>query len=100
MYRRPALVGRLAVALLCVALLSTPAAAGTVTDAGRELSQQGTATTPTGDDTGGPLGVVTGALGTVGSFLFGTTVGNALVGVPLGLYLGLKTIALYLEYYD
>lgn len=94
-----------ALVLLVVSLLLAPAVAGGV-PADTGYGQQGTATTDAGtagnvtSGGGGPLGLVTGALGAVGAFLFGTTVGNALVGIPLGLYLGLKAIALYLEYYE
>lgn len=57
-----------------------------------------------GDDGGGGivgslLGLVGGVVGAIAGFL-DSTIGHALVGIPLGLYLGLKGIALYLEYYD
>jgi len=55
------------------------------------------------DDGGGlldtVLGVVGGLVWTIAGFL-DSWIGHALVGIPLGLYLGLKAIALYLEYYE
>jgi hypothetical protein len=48
---------------------------------------------------GGLFGLLGGILGVVAGFL-DSTIGHALVGIPLGIYLGLKAIALYLEYYE
>ncbi|MFB6085122.1 MAG: hypothetical protein ABEJ94_12845 [Halorientalis sp.] len=85
---------------------------------------EGTATTATATDDGARIetaasdgggggGLVSGLFGLVGDligFLGGiagavagfldSPVGHALVGIPLGIYLGLKAIALYLEYYE
>jgi hypothetical protein len=51
----------------------------------------------------GLLGSLVGALGGIAWAILGfldSTIGHALVGIPLGIYLGLKIIALYLEYYE
>lgn len=48
---------------------------------------------------GGLVGALGGLVGAIAGFL-DSPIGHALVGIPLGLYLGLKAIALYLEYYE
>ncbi|WP_335999623.1 hypothetical protein [Halorientalis halophila] len=84
------------------------------TDSGANGSQIETAAgTGGGESTGiigSAFGFVGGLLGGLGSFLGGlvgalvgfldSSIGHALVGIPLGIYLGLKSIALYLEYYE
>ena len=83
-------------------------AATTATGNGSQLQ---TAANAEGEDGGGGiLGTVLGLVGGVIDFFGGivgailgfldSPIGHALVGIPLGLYLGLKGIALYLEYYE
>ncbi|RXK48319.1 hypothetical protein [Halorientalis pallida] len=120
------LAGRIGACLLLVSavtVLATPGAAfgaatvqaqetanGTATNATGNGSQLQTAASD-GDDGGGGivgtlLGLVDGLFGLLGGVVgvllgfLDSTVGHALVGIPLGIYLGLKIIALYLEYYE
>ncbi|WP_424019589.1 hypothetical protein ACOZ4N_09000 [Halorientalis pallida] len=83
------------------------ATAGNATGNGSQLQ---TAASDGDDGGGGIVGTLLGLVGGVFGFLGGivgaiagfldSTIGHALVGIPLGIYLGLKIIALYLEYYD
>jgi len=89
--------------------------AGTTADeqtaTGKDSNDGASNGTQDGDGDGGPLALVTGALGAVASFVIGalgaiasflieSSLGHALVGIPLGIYLGLKILAYYIEYYQ
>jgi hypothetical protein len=54
-------------------------------------------TTESGDGDGGLVGTVLGAVGTVATFFLESRIGHAIVGIPLGVFLGLKLVAYYLE---
>ncbi|AQL41826.1 hypothetical protein BV210_03445 [Halorientalis sp. IM1011] len=84
---------------------------GTAADGAGNGSQLQTAANADGDEGGGGLlsglfGLVGGVVGFFGGIVgailgfLDSPIGHALVGIPLGLYLGLKAIALYLEYYE
>lgn len=109
-------------ACLLVACVVLTVAAGPVTTVASTTARAqettgGTATAAnaTGDgsqletaasDAEGGGGIVASVLGLVGGVVWAilgvldSSIGHALVGIPLGIYLGLKAIALYLEHYE
>lgn len=52
------------------------------------------------DGGGGILSTITGILGSVVSFVVYSRIAHAILGLPLGILLGLKVIAIYLERYE
>lgn len=66
------------------------------TDDGQTDDQNETVAEEPADD-GGILATLGGLVRAVGGFFAYNRIGHALVGLPLGIYLGLKALAIYIE---